>query len=125
MAKVTVLTYVGEEWAAGRLTGDEPTEGKYIGWGSGNGTAIKAGEELFFEESEDRAVGIVSLVGTGIDALYQVEGTLTADGTKTITEAATFTASTSGRMIIHCTLDTGIPLDLDDQITFTFTIDPQ
>jgi|SRR3954466_7303962 hypothetical protein len=123
MAKVTVLTYDGEEWAAGRLVGSEATTGKYIGWGSGDGTALKGDTTLATEESETRVVGDVTLESTGATAKYVVEGTLIADGTKTITNAANFSAITSGTMIVHTSFD-GIDLDLDDEITFTITIDP-
>lgn len=123
MAKVTVLTNGGEAWAVGRLAGTLSTDGKYIGWGSGAGTSAKSDTTLFDEETESRASGTVSVEGTGSAAKYQVEGTLTADDSKTITNAATFTADTSGTMIMHVSWD-GIDLFEDDQITFTFTLDP-
>jgi len=123
MSKVTVLTYTGEEWGAARMAGSEDTTGAYIGWGSGEGTAAKGDTTLFTEESEDRVAGTVSLESTGPTAKYQVEGTITADGTKIITNAGNFSASTSGTMIVHSSFD-GIPVDEGDDITFTISIDP-
>lgn len=123
MAKVTVLTNGGEGWCVGRLAGTLATDGKYVGWGSGAGTAAKSDTTLFSEETESRATGTVSVEDTGAAAMYQVEGTLTADGSKTITNAATFTADSSGTMIMHMSWD-GIALNEDDQITFTFRLDP-
>lgn len=123
MAKTTVLTYVGEAWAAGRMAGTVTTTGSYIGWGTGDGTAAKGDTTLFTEASETRVNGTVSVDGTGSTAKYQVEGTLVADGTKTITNAGNFTASTSGTLIVHSSFD-GIDLDADDEVTFTVTVDP-
>jgi hypothetical protein len=123
MAKVAVLTNVGEAWAAGRLAGTESTTGKYIGWGTGVATAAKADTSLATESSESRASGTVSVEGSAAAAKYQVEGTLTATAARTITNAGTLTASTSGTLIIHASFD-GISLNQDDQITFTFTLDP-
>lgn len=123
MAKVTVLTYVGEEWAAGRMAGTDSTTGVFVAWGTGSGVAAKGDTTLFTEASEERANGTVSVDGTGATAKYQVVGILTADGTKTITNAGNFSADTSGDLIVHSSFD-GIDLDEDDQITFTITIDP-
>lgn len=120
---ITVLTYLGEAWAAGRLAGTATTDGHFIGWGSGEGEAAKDDTTLFIAESESHATATVSVVGSGVSAAYEVEATLTADSDKTITNAGTFTAITSGTMILHASFD---PQDLneDDQITFTFSIDP-
>lgn len=123
MAKTTVLTALGEEWAAGRLAGTETEDGHFIGWGTGVGTADKSDTVLATEASEARVAGVVTVEDTGASAKYQVEGTLTADGPKTITNAGTFTAVTAGTLILHMSWD-GITLNEDDQITFTFTVDP-
>ena len=123
MAKVTVLTYGGEEWAAGRMAGEASTNGAYLGWGTGSGTATKADTALFTPASEARVLGTVSLEGSGVSAAYQVEGILSADAPKTITNAGNFTALTGGTLVVHGSFD-GIDLEADDQITFTITIDP-
>ena len=126
MAKVTVLTNLGEEWCAKRLAGVASVDGisgRFIGWGTGTGTAAKGDSTLFTEAAGTRAGGTASVVGTGAAAKYQVEGTLVALEDITITNAGNFTAQTSGVLIVHTSFD-GIALNEDDQITFTFTIDP-
>lgn len=121
--KIAVLTYLGGDWAAGRLVGSEGTLGRYIGWGTGLGVANKGDTFLFTEADESRVSGTVSLEGDPGSKYYQIEGTLTATSPKTITNAGTFTASTNGTLIVHLSFD-GKFLDTDDQITFTFTIQP-
>jgi hypothetical protein len=119
-----VITNSGEEWCSERMAGVQgagtnnvPTlDGHFVGWGTGAGTAAKADTTLSTEATEARAVGTVTVVGTGSSAKYQCTGTLTADGTKTIT-------NTSGVLIVHGDF-TGIPLVLNDSITFTITLDP-
>ena len=123
MAKVTVLTNAGEEWVAGRLVGSEATDGSYVSWGTGAGTAAKGDTTLFTEGSESRAGGTVTLEGSAASAKYQVEGTLTADADKTITNAGTFTASTSGTLVLHSSFD-GLDLNEGDTLTLTFTLNP-
>ena len=119
----TVLTNVGEQWAAECMAQTNALSGQYIGWGTGAGTAAKGDTTLFTEATEARVAGTVSVSGTGSAAKYQVVGTLTADGAKTITNAGNFTASSAGTLIVHGDF-TGIALALNDRIEFTVTIDP-
>lgn len=119
----TVLTNVGEQWACDAMSGVVATTGQYIGWGTGAGTAAKGDTTLFTEASEARVAGTVSTNGTGASAKYQVVGTLTADGAKTITNAGNFTASSGGTLIVKGDF-TGIALALNDSIQFTITLDP-
>ncbi len=119
----TVLTNVGEQWAADRMSGASSLDGHFIGWGTGAGTAAKGDTTLFTEASEARVAGTVSTQGTGSAAKYQVVGTMTANGAKTITNAGNFDASTAGTLIVKGDF-TGVALALNDQIQFTITIDP-
>lgn len=123
MTKTTVLTNLGEAWCAGRLAGTETTTGKYLGWGTGEGTSAKADTTLFTEASEARVAATVTVEGTGSSAKYQVEGTLVSESDQLINNAGTFTASAAGTLVMHMNWD-GIDLNTDDSITFTFTIDP-
>lgn len=123
MAKLTVLTNLGEEWCVKRLAGTDTNDGRYIGWGTGEGTAAKGDTTLATEASESRASGTVTAEDSGAAAAYQVEGTLTAEADKTITNAGTFTASTSGTLVIHTSFD-ALALNDGDSITFTFLLDP-
>ena len=119
----SVLTNVGEQWACERMAGTDANDGRHIGWGTGAGTAAKGDTTLFTEASETRVAGTVDVNGSGAAAVYRVVGTLTANGAKTITNAGNFTLTAAGDMI--CKGDfTGIALALNDQITFTITLDP-
>jgi len=119
----TVLTNSGEQWVCDALSAVVATTGQYIGWGTGAGTAAKGDTTLFTEASEARVAGTVTTNGTGASAKYQVVGTLTADGSKTITNAGNFPASSGGSPIVKGDF-TGIALALNDQIQFTITLDP-
>lgn len=118
-----VLTNAGEEWACGRLAGTVATDGHFVAWGTGAGTAAKADTTLSTEAAESRVVGTVTVAGSGASAVYQVVGTITAGGTKTITNAGNLTASTSGTLIVHGDF-TGVGVDAGDSITFTITLNP-
>lgn len=122
----TVLTNLGEQWAAERMAGTgtySGDNGAYIAWGTGTGTAAKSDTTLFTEATESRVAGTVTVTGSGNGAKYQVSGTITADGTKSITNAGNWTASTGGALLVKGDF-TGIPLSSGDQITFTITVDP-
>jgi len=119
----TILVNGGEQWICDNLAAVVATDGHFIGWGTGAGTAAKADTILFTEATEARAVGTVSVTGSGATAKYQVVGTIVADGTKTITNAGNLTASTAGTLIVHGDF-TGIALLVGDSIQFTVTLDP-
>lgn len=118
-----VLTNVGEQFICDFLAGVVVTDADWVGWGTGAGTAAKGDTTLFTEASETRIQGTISVVGSGSAAVYQVVATLTADASKTITNAGLFTAVTSGTMVIKGDF-TGVALALGDKIEFTFTLDP-
>jgi hypothetical protein len=119
----TVLTNLGEQWACDRMSGVSALDGHFIGWGTGAGTAAKGDTTLFTESAETRATATITTNGTGASAKYQAVGTLTSAGAQTITNAGNFTAVTSGIMIVKGDF-TGVVLALNDQITFTITLDP-
>jgi len=119
----TVLTNDGEQWLCDAASGTVATTGQFVAWGTGAGTAAKGDTTLFTEATEARTSGTVSTTGTGATAKYQVTGTIVADGTKTITNAGNFTASSGGTLIIHGDF-TGIALNASDSVAFTFTLDP-
>lgn len=118
-----VLTNGGEQWMCDRCSGVSALDGHFIGWGTGAGVAAKADTILFTEASEARAVGVVSTQGAGAAAKYQVQGTLTANAGKTITNVGSFDAAAAGNLIVHADFS-GIVLNLNDQIQFTITLDP-
>lgn len=119
----TVLTNLGEQWACDRMSGVSALDGHFIGWGTGAGTAAKADTTLFTEAAETRATATITTNGTSSSAKYQAVGTLTSLSGQTITNAGNFTAVSAGIMIVKGDF-TGVVLAINDQITFTITIDP-
>lgn len=121
----SVLTNAGEEWAVDRMAGTNgpPTTATFVGWGTGAGTAAKADTTLFTEASEARVSGTLTKTGSGSTAQYNLVATITANGTKTITNVGNFTASTAGTLVVHGDF-TGQALNPNDSIQFTITIDP-
>jgi len=115
----TVLTQAGEEWIVDKLDEVVQTTGDYIGWGTGSGTASKSDTALFTEASESRV--LATRTQPAADKIQWV-GTLTADGSKTITNAGNFTASTGGTLIVHGDF-TGVALNAGDKIEFTISIE--
>ena len=114
-----VVTDTGKGINQNRLKGTAGyTEPNYIGWGTGAGTAAAADTALFTEASEARVAGASTIETISVaDDTYQVEGTLAADASKTITNVATFDAATAGR--IHMKVDfAGVPLNQNDTIRF-------
>lgn len=124
-----ILVNIGRRIITGKLLNSAPSAGqpgaaapRYIGWGTANTAEAAAQTTLATEASEARVAGTDTQQTTSVtNDTYQVVGTMTADGTKTIQEAATFDASSSGNMFIRG-IFTGIPVELNDQITFTFKL---
>lgn len=88
----------GKQIFVNRLMGSG-TEPKYIQWGTGAGTAAVADTGLFSTSTttEARTAGTSSAVTTSQTSdTYQVVGTITAAGARTITEVGLFDAAGSG-----------------------------
>jgi hypothetical protein len=116
----TVYTTVGKQKVVDRIDGTQAgSNTDYIGWGTGAGTADVGDTTLSTEASESRVSATKSQPTA---TKNQWAGTLTADGSKTITNAGVFDASTSGNLIIHGDF-TGVVLALNDQIAFTITLE--
>lgn len=118
-----VLTNVGEEFVVDKLTETVQTKPEYIEWGTGAGTAAKADTTDFTAAAEARVLATTSKTGSGSTAKYQAVGTLTSASGQTITNAGLWTALTSGSLIVHGD-HTGVALAINDQIQYTFTLDP-
>lgn len=117
----TILTNKGKEIIADRILGSG-TEPKYVAWGSGAGTAAATDTTLFTEESESRVAGTSSKVTvTTTNDTYQVVGTITATGAKTITNGGLFDAATVGNLFVKTDF-TGVVLAQNDSITFTWKV---
>lgn len=114
-----IFTDVGETLVADYVDGtaSAPTNW-HIAWGTGAGTAAKGDTTLFTEASEARVIATESQPAANQNRFV---GTITADGTKTITNAGVFDASTVGNMLLKSDF-TGIAVNASDTIEFTFTI---
>jgi len=114
----TVITDAGRAIITNRLM-NAGTSPKYAAWGTGAGTAVVANTTLFTEASEARVSGTESRVQTTVpNDTYQVVATLTADGTKSITNAGLFDAATVGNLFLKGDF-TAVPLLAADSMTFT------
>lgn len=117
----TVLTNAGRDILTNRILGSG-TEPKWVAWGTGAGTAAVADTTMFTEGPESRTNGTSSRVTTSVtNDTYQVVGTITASAGRTVTNAGTFDASTSGNLFIKGDF-TGVVLASGDGIQFTVTI---
>ena len=90
----------------------------YVGWGTGAGTAAKGDTTLFTEASESRVAATMSQPAADTN---RAVAEITAAGTKTITNAGLFSASTGGTLIVHGD-HAGIGVDAGDKIEYTIDI---
>jgi len=111
-------------------------EPKYVGWGTGAGTAASTDTTLFSEKDVDlatatgtRTTGTSSQVTTtNTGDTYQVVATRTATGSGTVTNAGLWTNATIGSGTLFCKSDSAswstgsVALVANDSITFTFKI---
>ena len=117
----TVFTDAGKAITTNRLKG-AGTEPNYVGWGTGAGTAAAADTTLFTEAAETRVAGTSTRVTTTVtNDTYQVVGTLTASGAKTITNVGLLDAVTSGGLLMKADF-TGVALADQDAIQFTMKV---
>lgn len=110
-----VFTTTGEAFVVDRL---DAFGTYYVGWGTGAGTAAVGDTTLFTEASETRVATTDSQPSADV---MQWLGLIEADGSKTITNAGIFDASTSGNLIVKSDF-TGVPLAAGDKIEFTFQL---
>ena len=114
-----IYTQAGEEFTADLFDGTTTAPANhYIGWGTGAGTAAKGDTTLFTEASEARVVATRSQPAADQNRFV---GTITADGTKTITNAGVLTASSGGTLLLKSDF-TGVALNASDSIQFTFDL---
>lgn len=114
-----VLTTVGKAFITLTLS---TSIGKYVGWGTGAGTAAVGDTTLFTEAAETRTSGTQSQVTTTTtNDTYQVAGTLVSLSGQTITNAGVLSIVTAGTLILKSDF-TGVPLLTNDSIAFTFKL---
>ncbi len=113
-----IYTTVGKQKVVDYIDNTASLTTPYIAWGTGAGTAAVGDTTLFTEASESRVAATISQPSADTN---QFVATITANGSKTITNAGLFDASTTGNLILKSDF-TGVVLATNDTITFTFTL---
>lgn len=114
-----IYTDVGENLTADYIDGTASAPANWYGhWGTGAGTAAKTDTTLFTAASEARVAATEAQPSSNVN---RFTFTITADGSKTITNVGLFDASTGGNMMLKSDF-TGIPLALNDSIAFTLDL---
>lgn len=115
---MAILVNTGKQLLVDRLRGTATNAPSWIHWGTGTTAENVSQTALITPASEARVNGTMSSPSANV---FRVVGTLTADGSKTISEAGVFDANSAGTMLIRA-LFTGIPLLAGDQIQLTFDL---
>ena len=117
---VTLVVNSGFDIITNRLI-SAGTEPSFAGWGTGSGQGA-ASTDLATPATEARVNNAGTRFTTTVtnDTLQNI-ATLTADGTKGITEAALFDAASAGNMFMYGDF-TVINLTVSDSIQFTFQV---
>lgn len=127
----TVIVNAGHALTSGRMIGATPSQAemKFVGWGTGAGTAVVADTTLFTEKDVDlTGAGPARTTGTGSQVTttqtndtFQVVATRTATAAGSVTNAGLFDSATVGTL--WCKGDfTSIGLANGDSIQFTFKV---
>lgn len=126
-----VFTHQGRNWVADKIReaglAGATVLAQFVGWGTGAGTALVTDTTLFTEDSAGSPVyarqtcTLTNQTTTTTGDTFQAVGTITSNGTKTITNAGLFDALTTGDLILKGD-HSGVPLLLNDQITYTFKL---
>lgn len=123
----TVIVNGGHAIVTNRLIGSG-TEPKYVGWGTGAGTAAAADTALFAEKLVDLATAAGTDHTTGSSSrstttvtndTFTVTATRTATGAGTVTNAGLFDATSGGTLYMKGDF-VGVGLAVGDSIAFTF-----
>lgn len=92
----------------------------FVAWGTGAGTTGATDTALFTEASEARVAATPTQQTTSTtNDTYRLVATIVANAGKTITNAGSFDASSSGNLFFKTDF-AGIPLLTNDAIQFTF-----
>ena len=134
MLSVDVVTDVGKGLITGLLLGSPI---KYMGWGTGTGTAEGYDVVLFGEVSSSATDSngyncrvectIAQVTTNSTNDTFQITGTLIAPGTLTISNIGVFDAPggvsdsvppSGGNLFLHASLTTPLTYTVGQQITF-------
>lgn len=124
----TVVTTVGKAILADRVRTTPATytnAPKYVAMGTGaTGAARTAavGDTALSTAAETRTSGTESIVTTSTTGdTYQVVGTITATGSRSVDEGGLFDASSAGNMFTSATFPV-VSLSTNDSIQFTWKV---
>lgn len=118
----TVVTNTGKGLITAQLLTTASAKTWYVSWGTGAGTAAATDTTLFTESAESRVSGTTTQqTTTTTNDTWQCTGTMTATGTRAITNAGVLDASTSGNLLMKGDFST-INLSTSDSIAFTMKI---
>jgi hypothetical protein len=95
----SLVPSVGKAVISGRMFGGTPTqtEPHFVGWGTGAGAGAAGSTDLSTAATEARVSGTSTQVTTSVtNDTHQVVATITAAGSKTITNVGIFDAAGSG-----------------------------
>jgi len=116
------LTTAGREWVIDKLQSVAPNSNApmgWIAWGTGTNAENVADTQLQTEASEARAVATLSQPTATTD---RAVATITATGSKTVTELGRFNQLAVGGVMQQRHVFTGIPVVLNDQIQGTLDL---
>ncbi len=112
----STITNTGLKAVVDALVADDVV--KWLGWGTGTGQGATA-TDLATAAAESRTDGTPAAATTNTtDDTLRVTGTITATGTRAITEVGVFGASTGAVMRMYADFS-AINLVADDSIAFT------
>lgn len=115
---------VGKQWVVDKMDDSSATTMNKVAWGTGAVAPTEASTQLSTEASEARATATLSQQLTTVAGdTFQAVGTLTASGSKTITNAGLFDSGTAGAGTALIIGDhAGVPLLTGDSIEYTFRL---
>lgn len=121
-----VFTNAGKAWVVLKNQSVAPNSNatmQWIAWGTGSSAENATQTALATEASEARVVGTLTQVTTTQTGdTDRCVGTLTANGSKNISEAGRFNQLAVGGTMLMRALFTAIPVILNDQIQFTLDL---
>lgn len=124
----TVVTTIGKAILADRVRTTPATytnAPKYVAMGTGATSAARTavvGDTALSTAAETRTSGTESVVTTSTTGdTYQVVGTITATGSRSVDEGGLFDASTAGNMFTSATFPV-VSLSTNDSIQFTWKV---
>ena len=121
MPASTAVVNKGRDIITNRIKGSG-TEPLYVAIGTGS-TAVALTDTALGTEVESRATGTSSRTTTSTtNDTYQVVGTVTATGSRTVAEVGLFDASSVGNLFVRGVLASTVTLATGDSITVTATV---